>query len=75
MRVNLNVPYAEKDIAKKLGARWDGQGRRWYVENMENLKPFLRWMPDHLRKAHKKKRPGLKLKDIPKGWKAPEWCR
>jgi hypothetical protein len=22
-RVNLNVPYKEKDIAKNLGAKWD----------------------------------------------------
>jgi len=24
------VPYAEKDEAKALGARWDPQARRWY---------------------------------------------
>jgi len=27
----LNVPYAEKDAAKQLGARWDAQRGKWYV--------------------------------------------
>jgi hypothetical protein len=30
-RVWLGVPYAEKDEARTLGARWDSQARRWYV--------------------------------------------
>jgi hypothetical protein len=29
-RVYLDVPYAEKDAAKALGARWDQTARRWY---------------------------------------------
>ncbi len=29
-RAYLDVPYAEKDQAKELGARWDQAARRWY---------------------------------------------
>jgi hypothetical protein len=29
-RVYLDVPYAEKDAAKALGARWDPRAGRWY---------------------------------------------
>lgn len=29
-RVYLDVPYAEKDAAKTLGARWDQAAKRWY---------------------------------------------
>lgn len=29
-RSYLDVPYAEKDAAKALGARWDPTARRWY---------------------------------------------
>lgn len=29
-RAYLDVPYAEKNEAKKLGARWDQAARRWY---------------------------------------------
>ena len=27
----LNVPYHEKDIAKKLGAKWCGEKKKWYI--------------------------------------------
>lgn len=48
MRINLNVPYAEKDQAKRLGALWDMARKVWYVEDLANLRPFLKWMPAHL---------------------------
>lgn len=48
MRINLNVPYAEKDQAKRLGALWDMARKVWYVEDLDNLRPFLKWMPAHL---------------------------
>ncbi len=54
MRTNLNVPYGEKDKAKSLGARWDMARRTWYIEDMENLTPFLRWMPEYLTRPIKK---------------------
>lgn len=52
MRVDLKVPYKQKDEARRLGARWDPARQVWYVENKEDLGPFLRWMPDHLKRAH-----------------------
>jgi hypothetical protein len=53
MRINLSVPYKDKDAARRLGARWDSGRRVWYVENRESLAPFLRWMPRHLTQPHK----------------------
>lgn len=44
MRTNLAVPYAEKDEAKALGARWDPTRKCWYVQNVADLAPFERWM-------------------------------
>lgn len=44
MRLNLNVPFAEKDEAKQLGARWDAARKVWYIEGKEDLKPFARWL-------------------------------
>lgn len=44
MRTNLKVPFAEKDEAKKLGARWDATRKLWYVEDKEDMSPFARWM-------------------------------
>lgn len=39
----LNVPYAEKDEAKALGARWNPKKRSWYVPDGVAIEPFARW--------------------------------
>jgi hypothetical protein len=46
MRINLVTPFAEKDDAKKLGAKWDSQRKCWYIVDVADLTPFMRWMPD-----------------------------
>lgn len=43
MRLNLKVPFSEKDAAKKLGARWDAARKIWYVLNQNDLAPFAKW--------------------------------
>jgi hypothetical protein len=45
MRLNLKVSFAEKDEAKKLGARWDAAQKIWYVEGMADMAPFAKWSP------------------------------
>lgn len=45
MRMNLRVPFAEKDQAKKLGARWDATRKLWYIEGVADLGPFDKWAP------------------------------
>ena len=50
MRTNLNVPYSDNATAKRLGARWDAESKTWYVKDVANLRPFMRWMPAHLLK-------------------------
>ena len=46
MRINLTTPYAEKDQAKALGARWDKVHKVWYIVDVVDLTPFMRWIPD-----------------------------
>jgi len=41
----LNVPYAEKDEARALGARWNPGRKRWYVPDGVALEAFGKWMP------------------------------
>jgi exodeoxyribonuclease VII large subunit len=41
----LNVPFAQKDPAKALGARFAGAVKRWYVEPGTDLVPFGAWLP------------------------------
>lgn len=45
MRINLVTPFAEKDAAKALGARWDPAKKTWYIQNVADLTPFQRWIP------------------------------
>lgn len=42
-QVFLNVPYAEKDEAKRLGARWDAALKKWYVPQGVDAEQFSRW--------------------------------
>ena len=44
----LTVPFAEKDKAKKLGARWDAERRAWYVPQGKDITPFKAWWPKEL---------------------------
>lgn len=40
----LNVSYIEKDKAKKLGAKWSPELKKWYVKNKEDYYKFISWI-------------------------------
>ena len=40
-KVYLNVPFAKKDEAKKMGARWDAERKKWYVNTNTKNKDIL----------------------------------
>jgi len=40
----LKVPYAEKDEAKALGARWNPTRKCWYVPDGKPTEAFARWV-------------------------------
>ena len=44
-RFYLDCPYAEKDEAKSLGARWDLDARKWFVPNDVDRNHFKKWWP------------------------------
>ena len=39
----LNVPFAQKDAAKALGARWDAANKKWYVPADKDSALFAQW--------------------------------
>ena len=41
----LDVPFAEKDQVKRLGAKWDGAMRKWYIPHGMDVHIFKRWWP------------------------------
>jgi len=47
-RIDLQVPFNEKDAAKRLGARWDGDGKIWYVPEGVDARPFSRWLASQI---------------------------
>lgn len=40
----LKVPYAEKDNAKALGARWNAERKAWYIPDGTAAAPFEQWL-------------------------------
>lgn len=48
VQLQLNVPFASKDQAKALGARWNPEGRCWYVPHGLDIQLFKRWWPEGL---------------------------
>lgn len=44
--IELNVPFLEKDEAKRLGARWNNAAKRWYIPPGVDKTLFARWLPD-----------------------------
>ena len=44
MTTYLNVPFAEKDKVKALGARWDGAAKSWFAPKGADLSKFEQWI-------------------------------
>jgi len=42
-KIYLTVPFAQKDEAKKLGAKWDAPQKKWYVLEDNDLSLFSKW--------------------------------
>ncbi|MGR8931384.1 MAG: DUF5710 domain-containing protein [Gammaproteobacteria bacterium] len=42
-KLYLNVPYAQKDEAKGLGARWDPAAKKWYIPAGKDIAAFAKW--------------------------------
>lgn len=57
----LTVPFAQKDQAKALGARWDAAQRQWYVPSGLELEPFQPWLPGRQAVASPVSRPANDL--------------
>jgi hypothetical protein len=42
---DLNVPFHEKDEAKRLGARWDAGRKTWFLSDGTDTAAFSKWLP------------------------------
>jgi len=48
----LNVPYKEKEEAKKLGALWNPEKKKWFVQNRCDYSKFNKWIVGDLDYVH-----------------------
>lgn len=53
----LSVPYEEKNIAKKAGARWNPEKSLWYAPAGTDLTSLKKWLPASLSAASPNKDP------------------
>ncbi len=42
-KLYLDVAYQDRELAKRLGARWDGSLKRWYCEQGSPLATIYSW--------------------------------
>jgi hypothetical protein len=45
VQLYLVTPFADKDVVKALGARWDPNAKKWFVPNGVDINPFEKWWP------------------------------
>lgn len=45
-RYYINCPYKEKNMVKKLGAKWDSERKKWYYTDPRNANLFQKWLPE-----------------------------
>lgn len=62
--IDLDVPFSEKDEAKRLGARWNPERRKWFIPAGVSPEPFQRWLKDN---------PALTIKTLVQTIYAPVW--
>jgi hypothetical protein len=68
MIVELNVPYEEREQAKKMGCRWNPVKKTWYVVDVDDLSVFSKWFyywqakPNNEREHKNGKKPKSKTK-------------
>jgi hypothetical protein len=43
-RTYINVPYKDKDLVKLIGARYDGEKKKWYIPPGVDSKLFSKWL-------------------------------
>ncbi len=46
--IELRVPYTEKDLAKRLGAKWHAELKIWFITNDMDPLPFSRWISENI---------------------------
>jgi hypothetical protein len=49
----ISVDYADKDLAKSLGAKWDPEAKKWYVDKYAELNKIFSWQAPTVVREHR----------------------
>lgn len=60
IQLKLNVPYARRNSAKALGARWNAEQQTWYVPYGVDINAFTKWWPKELKQQAKEVRKAMR---------------
>ena len=60
-KIYLNVPFSQKDKAKRLGAKFDGDKKSWYIQDDLSLDLFSEWLPISLQSQSNQSNNGVPL--------------
>ena len=55
----LDVKYTDRELAKRLGARWDPSVQRWYCPVGAPLATIIEWLGETSEPAHSARYPAL----------------
>ena len=71
MPIKINVPYPERDEARKLGARWNSDKKSWFIpDSITDINVFQKWLPKQ--QGYLVKRPYTLLKARRICWKCSQ---
>ena len=71
----IKVPFAEKDDAKLLGARWDAEIKNWYIPqgvDPKKLEKWWRFLDCPFEKKDEAREKGARWDKVAKKWFVPE---
>lgn len=52
MKTLLDIPYDQKEEAKRLGAKFDSAASTWYCPDGCDLAKFAKWLPPKWKKIY-----------------------
>lgn len=44
-RIDIDVKFKDKELAKELGAKWDAVKQTWYYDDYSKLSIIAKWLP------------------------------
>ena len=50
-KLYLDCPFSDRDLVKKLGAKWDHSKKKWFAPADSDKTPFKKWVVPNIEKG------------------------